>query len=99
MFVFLFYGGRIQSFGALNSVKGSVNKLETMKDKARKDLIDYLSQKGAAVGSVSEEVDRFIDYVTIMPVSLDPSGIVRKLEHLANTSDERARSEIKSMVG
>jgi hypothetical protein len=99
LFVFIFYGGRIQSSISVNSIGKSLGRLESMKDKARRDLVDYFGQKGSPAGDVGEKVDRFLDYVTIMPVDMDPAGIVRKIEHIADTSDDRARAEIRSIMG
>jgi hypothetical protein len=33
-----------------------------------------------------------------MPIDLDPQGIIRKLDHVMRTKDERIRSEIKRMA-
>jgi len=99
LFVFIFYGGRIQSRVSLNSIGKSLGRLESMKDKARRDVIDYFKLKGSTSGDVGEKVDRFLDYVTIMPADTDPTGIIGKIEHVADTSDERARAEIRSIIG
>jgi len=98
IFVFIFYGGRIQSRVSLNSIGKSLSRLESMRDKARKEVVDYFKQKGSSTGDVGDKVDRFLDYVTIMPVDMDPSGLVGKIEHVADTSDDRARAEIKSII-
>jgi len=98
-FVFIFYGGRVQSRLSLNSIGRSLGRLESMKDEAREGVIDYFRSKGTAGADVGMKVDRFLDYVTIMPVDLDPSGIVQKIGHIAETSDERARAEIRGLLG
>jgi len=99
VFVFIFYGGRIQSRLSINSVGKSLGRLESMRDKAKRDVVDYFNSKGSPAGDVGEKVDRFLDYVTIMPVDMDPAGIIGKIEHIADTSDDRARAEIKSLIG
>ena len=99
LFVMIFYGGSIQSRLSLGSVGKSLGRLESMKDKAKRDVVDYFSQKGSPESAVAERVDRFLDYVTIMPVDMDPVGIVGKIGHIAETSDERARAEIKGIMG
>jgi len=99
IFVFVFYGGRIQSRLSLSSVGKSLGRLESMRDKAKRDVVDYFRLKGSPAGGIGEKIDRFLDYVTIMPVDMDPTGIIRKIEHIADTSDERARAEIKGIIG
>jgi hypothetical protein len=44
-------------------------------------------------------VDRFLEYFTIMPVDLDPTGIVNKLDHIMRTRDERLRAEVRKLCG
>ena len=99
VFVFIFYGGRIQSRLSVNSIGKSLGRLESMRDKARRDVLDYFRLKGSPAGDVGEKVDRFLDYVTIMPEGMDPAGIVGKIEHIAETSDDRARAEIRGIIG
>lgn len=97
-FVFILYGQRIQFYTALSSIGRSLKRLDVMKDKARKETVDYFVNTGKSSKDIAERIDQFLDYVTIMPVDLDPNGIVRKIEHLANTSDERARAEVRSLM-
>jgi hypothetical protein len=99
LFVLIFYGGSIQARLSLGSIGKSLGRLESMRDKARKDVMDYFRLKGSSEGAVAEKVDRFLDYVTIMPVDLDPAGVVGKIGHIAETSDDRARAEIKGIMG
>jgi hypothetical protein len=99
IFVFVFYGGRLQSRLSLGSIGKSLGRLESMRDKAKSDVVDYFKLKGSPTGDVAEKVDRFLDYVTIMPVDMDPVGIVGKIGHIAETSDDRARAEIKGIIG
>jgi hypothetical protein len=99
LFVFIFYGGRVQSRLSLSNIGKSLGRLESMKEKARGDVLDYFKLKGSPTGDVGEKVDRFLDYVTIMPVDMDPTGIIRKIGHIADTSDDRARAEIRDLVG
>jgi len=98
IFFLVFYGPRIQSFTTVGSVVKSLTKLETMKGSARATVVDYIKTTGKADGDFPSRVDDIINYVTIMPVDIDPSGVIRKIEHLANTSDERVRKEIGRLM-
>ncbi len=79
------YQTRIQSYLALSEISRGLNKLKVMKDKARKDTIDYLVNVGKATNDPSPRVDQFLDYVAIMPVDMDPAGIVGKIDHIVTT--------------
>jgi hypothetical protein len=98
IFFFIFYGPRVQSYVTLGNIVKSIDKLDEMKGTATRTVVDYVKQTGKADGDFSKRIDNIINYVTIMPVDMDPSGIVRKVEHLANTSDERVRREIARLM-
>jgi hypothetical protein len=96
--VFILYGQRIQIYMIANDVSRGLTRLKLMKDKSRKETIDYFVNSGKAAGDPTERIDQFLDYVTIMPVDLDPSGLVGKIEHITGTRDERSRAEVKKML-
>ncbi len=43
-------------------------------------------------------IDQTLEYFTIAPVNLDPSGIIGKLEHVVRLQDDRVRNEIKAIA-
>jgi hypothetical protein len=68
-----------------------------MKDNARLDTIDYVRAILPDKADPSARVDKFLEYFTIMPVDMDPSGLVRKVEHVMRTKDERMRAEVRKI--
>jgi hypothetical protein len=96
---FMMYAQKFQSKVILGEISKSLVKLKTMRENARKEAIDYVQTaiKSSTTGDPTAGVDRFLEYFTIMPVDLDPSGIVRKLDHIMRTRDERLRAEVKKM--
>jgi hypothetical protein len=94
-----FYQTRLQSYLALNDISRGLNKLKVMKDKSRKEAIDYLVNVGKAPNDPSQRVDQFLDYVTIMPVDIDPAGLVGKIDHVVTTNNDRVRAEVGTLVG
>ncbi|HYC26914.1 MAG TPA: DUF1512 domain-containing protein [Nitrososphaerales archaeon] len=93
-----FYQTRLQSYLALNDISRGLNKLKVMKDKARKDAIDYLVNVGKASADPTQKVDQFLDYVTIMPVDIDPAGLVGKIDHVVTTNNDRVRAEVAQLL-
>jgi len=93
------YATRIQVYFALNDIGRGLNKLKVMKDKSRKEAIDYLTNVGKAPSDPTLRVDQFLDYVTIMPVDMDPQGIVGKVDHVVSTNNDRVRAEVSSLIG
>jgi hypothetical protein len=93
------YQTRIQSYLALNEISRGLNKLKVMKDKSRKEAIDFLVNVGKAPNDPSQRVDQFLDYVTIMPVDIDPAGLVGKIDHVVTTNNDRVRQEVGALIG
>jgi hypothetical protein len=98
---FMIYAQKLQSRVIMGEISKSLVKLKTMRENARKEAIDYVknaikisssSTRDPAVG-----VDRFLEYFTILPVDLDPNGLVHKLDHIMRTRDDRVRAEIKKL--
>lgn len=99
LFVFQFaFGTRIQVYFALNDIGRGLGKLKVMKDKSRKEAIDYLVNVGKSPNDPSQRVDQFLDYVTIMPVGIDPAGLVNKIDHIVTTNNDRVRAEVGALV-
>ena len=92
------FGTRLQSYFAINEISRGLNKLRVMKDKARKDAIDYLVNVGKSANDPTQRVDQFLDYVTIMPVDMDPNGIVGKVDHVVTTNNDRVRAEVGGLL-
>jgi hypothetical protein len=95
--IFMMYAQKFQSRIILNEISHSLVKLKTMKENARKEAVDYVKSSVRSTTDPSAGVDRLLEYFTIMPVDLDPSGIVRKLEHVMRNRDERMRSEVRKL--
>jgi hypothetical protein len=96
--VYGLYATRIQVYFALNDISRGLNKLKIMKDKSRKEAIEYLQNVGKSSGDPTQRVDQFLDYVTIMPVDMDPQGIVGKVDHVVTTNNDRVRAEVASLI-
>jgi hypothetical protein len=92
------YATRIQVYFALNDIGRGLSKLRVMKDKSRKEAIEYLTTVGKSTADPTQRVDQFLDYVTIMPVDMDPQGIVGKVDHIVTTNNDRVRAEVSSLI-
>jgi hypothetical protein len=96
--VFIFYGQRIQMYVMLREVEGSLYKLKYIKDEGRKISIETIKEIGKPQTDPTARVDRFLEYFTIAPQSLDPAGVVWKLEHILDIRDVRFKDEVKLMA-
>ncbi len=96
--VFLFYGQRIQMYVMIREVEGSLYKLKYIKEEGRKITIETIKEIGKPQTDPSARVDRYLEYFTIAPQSMDPAGIVYKLDHILDVRDTRLKDEVKSMA-
>ena len=98
IFVFFIYGQRLQMYLIANDISRALSRLKIMRDKSRKEAIDYFTSSGKVAGDPTQRIDEFLDYVTIMPVDMDPNGIVGKLQHITNSRDDRVRAEVSQII-
>jgi len=92
------YGQRIQFTLMLREVEGSIFRLKFMRDGGRKTAISTLKELGGSEADPTARVDRFLEYVAIAPVDMDPSGVMWRLEHLLDVRDVRFEDEVKLMI-
>ncbi len=89
---------KMQVYSALNDIKKNLEKLQILKDKSRKELMDYLTVSAKVPKEAQSRVDQTLEYFTIMPVDMDPNGIVGKIEHVTRLQDDRVRDELKMIA-
>jgi len=95
--LFVFYGQRIQLIITSREIKKKMAELEQFRNESRSDLIDYVKQKLTPNDDPTKKLDRFFEYFTIMPVDIDPNGIIPKIHHLVRSREDTTRKQIKSM--
>nr|MDO8114482.1 DUF1512 family protein [Candidatus Sigynarchaeota archaeon] len=109
IFVSIFYGNKLQFFIYSRQLEASLIKFKTMRDETKnltKNKIIELRKKVTKGKDQSEvgtkELDPFLDeffqFVMIEPVSLDPAGIIPKLDQLINVRESRWEDAVKMLV-
>lgn len=96
--VLIFYGQRIQMYVMIREVENSLHKLKYIKEEGRKATIDAIKEVGKPTVDPTARVDRFLEYFTIGPQSMDPAGVVNKLDHILDVRDDRMKDEVKLMA-
>ena len=95
---FMFYGQRFQMTVMLREVEKHLRRLKFIRDEGRKMAIETIKEVGKPTEDPTEGVDRFLEYRAIPPQSMDPAGIVWKLDHLLDVADFRFKDEVKLMA-
>ena len=97
LILFVFYGQRIQLIITSSDIKKKLAKLDQYRNDSRDDLIQYIKKNLTPKGDPVEKIDRFFDYFTIMPVDIDPNGIVPKIHRLVRSREDTTRKQVKSL--
>jgi len=95
--LFIFYGQRIQLQVTSGEIKKSIKKLDSYRAEARKELIDYINKNLSLKQDPTKKIDQFLEYFTIMPVDMDPNGIVDKVRHTVRAREDYSRIHVKSL--
>ena len=95
--LFIFYGQRIQLQVTSGEIKKSIKKLDSYRIEARTELIDYVKKNMSPKQDPTKKIDQFLEYFTIMPVDMDPNGIVEKVKHTVRAREDYSRNHVKSL--
>ena len=95
--IFMLYGQRIQLQITSSEISKSIEKLKTFKEETRKELIEYIKTTLKPATDPSPKLDRFFEYFTIMPVDMDPTGIVPKVRHIMRSREDYTRLQVKAL--
>jgi len=92
--IFMFYGQKFQTWMMLREIEGAVIRLRIIRDEAKKLTIGAIQEFGNKGTDPTPRIEHFLEYFMIMPASLDPAGIVPKIDHVVNVRDKRFKSEV-----
>jgi len=96
--LYMLYGQRLQVKIMLKEIEGSLFRLKLIRDRGREIVINTIKKMSKENNDPTERIDRILEHIYIPPVSLDPSGIIKRLEHLIDVRDFRLKDEVKLMV-
>ena len=92
IFVSIFYGQKIQGWKAAKVIQGGLDKLKKWNDECKEILVSNFKEcanKKKTQKDLMLQLEDFITFVTIPPVSLDPYGIISKFDHVVDVRDYR----------
>ena len=95
--LFVFYGQRIQLIITSGDIKKKLGQLEQFRNDSRSELIEYIKKDLGVKDDVTQKLDRIFDYFTIMPVDIDPNGIIPKIHRLIRSREDTTRKQIQSL--
>ena len=93
--LFVFYGQRIQLIITSTDIKKKLGQLEQFRNDSRSELIEYIKKDLGVKDDVTQKLDRIFDYFTIMPIDIDPNGIIPKIHRLIRSREDTTRKQIQ----
>jgi len=96
--LFVFYGQRIQLIITSSDIKKKLVQLEQFRNDSRSALIEYIKKDLAVKDDITQKLDRIFDYFTIMPIDIDPNGIIPKIHRLIRSREDTTRKQIQSLL-
>jgi hypothetical protein len=87
--IFSLYGAKFQIWQYLKQIEAGLHEFKRMFIESRQISIDTFKEFGRSEEEVAKDLDRWMDYFTIMPVDLDPAGILKRLDHLLDERRDR----------
>ncbi len=94
--LFVFYGQQIQLYITSGAIKKEIKRLDEFRTKSRFDLLDQLSEISG--NDHTAKIDRFLEHFTIMPVDMDPAGIVNKIQHTIRSREDYTCDQVCEML-
>ena len=97
-FVLIFFGQKIQLQMTLIELSNMVSQLDRMRNNANNETLTKLKEESGKENKLQEKFYRILDSFTIFPESMDPSGIVKKTEHIMDVRETRFLNDVKRML-
>jgi hypothetical protein len=95
--IFVFYGQQIQLLVTSGEIKKAIKKLDKFRFNSKEELINYVNTNLDPASDPTKKIEQFLDYFTIMPVDMDPNGIVDKVRHTVRSREDYTRNHIQSL--
>ncbi len=92
------YGTKIQLWQMLKQIESGLIELKKMAIESRQTAIDTFKQYGKSEEEVATDIDKWLDYFTIMPVDLDPAGVLKRLDHILDERRDRFQEFVSSLA-
>jgi hypothetical protein len=98
VFGFSFFSQRLQVNLVLGKISKSLTKLRKMRDEAKDEALSAIIELGKPESDPKPRLEALLQFFYIHPNSMDPSGVMHRLEYLVDTADARVKEDIKALA-
>ena len=82
----------------IGQVRKSVNELEKLAKEGKKVALTSITKHGRPKRDVEKELDNFLEFFAIEPVSDDPAGVLTRLEHVLDVRKKRFEGAVANFA-
>ncbi len=82
----------------IGQVRRSVNELEKLAKEGKKVALTSITKHGRPKRDVEKELDNFLEFFAIEPVSDDPAGVLTRLEHVLDVRKKRFEGAVAKLA-
>ncbi|MEM1943653.1 MAG: DUF1512 domain-containing protein [Candidatus Caldarchaeum sp.] len=101
LMIFFLYpslGQRMQLSYMLRDLERKLQRLKLIRDEINQVAVDTIKRVGKPDSDPSKELERLSEFFLIQPESMDPYGLVFKLEHILETGETTYEKEVAAIA-
>jgi len=98
LFIFMFILPKLYFYQIFSKLEMSARKMEALSAKAQKEFLKKTEKFSVNKKVPKQILNRFIDFFLIPPVSLDPFGIIKKIEHVIDQTEDRFKDTAEQIA-
>ncbi|MFX1590192.1 MAG: DUF1512 domain-containing protein [Promethearchaeota archaeon] len=101
IFISMFYGTKLQAWRSQKEIESGLTKLKEWDDECKQILLSNFKKyadKKDTDKDLMFKLEDFLTFIAITPVSIDPFGIIPKLDHVIDVRDDRFKEEVALMA-
>ncbi len=84
---FIIFGPRLMVTQSILKLERDVSEIEEMAKKAKSHVYSFVAK--SPTPKIRGSIDGFMEFFAVEPVSADPYGVMKKLDHIIKRSDKR----------
>lgn len=96
--IFMFVLPKLYFYQIFAKIDSAAKKLEKLSKKGQDSVVSSTKKYGMGSKEIREQVEKFIEFFMVQPVDLDPNGILRKIEHTINNTEDRFKEMAKKIA-
>ncbi|NVM31109.1 MAG: DUF1512 domain-containing protein [Candidatus Helarchaeota archaeon] len=97
-FIIFFYNQRLQLWMMQKQIERAMYELERMNNEGKEVLLKLVNERGKPKEDPRPMLNALLDFFTIMPVQLDPAGVINRLEHVLDIRKSRWEGHVTQLA-